>query len=72
MRHHDMIQHIGADIPARYTVDGHRVSAREYNDIMDTAHALGTVECLWTKGKQLSGGRIRRTNGCVVRVPYRA
>lgn len=72
MRHHDMIQSIGADMPARYTVDGRRVSKETYNALMDTAHSLGTVECLWTKGRQVTGGRIRRTNGCAIRVPEKS
>jgi len=53
------IEHIGADIPARFYIDGKRVSRRDYDAAKDSCARL---DCFATKGKQLPGGLIRRTN----------
>jgi len=53
------IEHIGANIPARFYIDGKRVSRHDYNAAKDSCTRL---DCFCTKGKQLTGGHIRRTN----------
>ena len=61
----DLVEHYGADMPARYYVNGRRVSRREFQSIKDRAHTQGRIDCFSTKGRQLPGGKIRRTNYCV-------
>lgn len=49
----------GADMAARFYVDGRRVSRAAYQAIKDSAQRL---DCFATKARQLPGGRFRRTN----------
>jgi hypothetical protein len=65
MRAIELVEHIGADMPSRHYADGRRISAADARDLKDRAERL---ECLSTKGRQLPGGRIRRTNYTTVRL----
>lgn len=58
-RHHTIAETIGADMESRFYVDGRRVSRAHVEYLKIRADRL---ECFHTKGRQLSGGRIRRTN----------
>lgn len=69
MTYHEMVEHVGADMPTRYYIDGRRVSCDEYRRVKNTAYRRGSVDCLWTRCKPLSGGRLRRTNGSHVVLP---
>ena len=55
------VEHIGADTPARFYIDGKRVSRLDYNRAKDSCTRL---DCFMTKGRQMAGGKIRRTNYC--------
>lgn len=63
---YDLVEHIGANMPALYYVDGKRVTRSEYKSIEERGYAYGRVDCIWTKCKPLGAGRLRRTNGKVV------
>ena len=65
-----MTEHNGADTPARYYVNGIRVSAERFRDLKERAYSSGRLDSFATKGRQLRGGRIRRTNYCVATFSY--
>lgn len=62
MASYQLTEHCGAGYPSRFYIDGRRVSRSHFNCIRDKAHREGKIDCLLTVGKQLDGGRIRRTN----------
>lgn len=58
-KRYQLAQTLGADMETRFSVEGRRVSRERFETIRDSADRL---ECLQTVGRQLSGGRFRRTN----------
>lgn len=58
-RYYQLTEVTGADMPARYSINGRRVSKDRFRDVRDNADRL---ECVTTRGKQVGGGRIRRWN----------
>lgn len=67
MQHHySMTDHKGADMPARFYIDGVRVSREKFEDIKDRGHREGRVNCFHTSGREIAGGKTRRTNHCTV------
>ncbi len=62
---HELTDHRGADIPSRYYVDGVRVSAVKFEHLKDISLRMFNMT---TKGKNLAGGRIRRTNYTTIEV----
>ena len=57
--HYSISETTGADMESRFYVNGRRVS-REYVEYLKTR--ADRLECFSTKGRQLPGGRICRTN----------
>ena len=62
MAHHNLIEHKGADMPARFYIDGKRVSREKFEHVEQIARAYGRSECFYTKCRELEGGRLRRIN----------
>ena len=65
--HHEMVRHVGADMPARYYQDGRRVSRGHYEHLMHKAHTAGRVDCLHTRGRNV-GRSVRFTHSCCIRL----
>lgn len=62
MTSYQISETIGADMQPRYYVNGKRESA-DYVRWMKTQ--CDRLDCFQTKGRQMPGGKIRRTNYCV-------
>lgn len=69
MQSYELVEHIGGDLKSVYFVNGRRVSNHEYSLIVNKGYSHGgAVSCLWTRCKQLPGGKLRRTNGKTVTI----
>ena len=66
-----LIEHNGGDVPPRFYVNGIRVSGERFRALKDRAYSSGRLDSFLTRGRQLSGGRIRRTNYCVATFDYK-
>lgn len=58
MASYQLTEHIGADMPPRYYVDGRRVSRTHFDDMRNAPR----LDCFSTRCKIMPGGRFRRTN----------
>lgn len=65
MRLHELVKHQGADMPARFYVDGVRVRREQYEYLESIATHSDTFH---TKARGLPGGKIRRTNYKTIRI----
>lgn len=69
MKTYQLIEHIGGGLASVYYIDGRRVSNHEFSIISNKGHSAGgRVDCMSTKCKPLSGGRLRRTNYTTVTI----
>ena len=57
-----LVEHKGADMEARFYIDGVRVSREKAEHLKQQAYMFGRLDCFMTKGREISGGRTRRTN----------
>lgn len=69
MRHFQIAEHTGGDMPARFYIDGKRVSRAAMQDLKDKAYSHGRLECFQTVGKERPGGRTRRVNYSTAAIP---
>lgn len=69
MPRYQLTEHTGGDVPSRYYVDGRRVSYAAFETLRDKAHRWGKLDCFQSRGRQLPGGRIRRTNWSSATLP---
>lgn len=69
MRYHEITEHTGANMPARFYIDGKRVSREAVEDLKTRARMYGRLECFHTSGTEKPGGRTRRTNRSTAAVP---
>ena len=69
MPSYQLTDHKGADMPARFYIDGVRVSRERYEHIEQQGYTFGRVDTFHTVGKPQPRGRTRRTNYKRVFIP---
>lgn len=52
--------------PARFHINGKRVSRAEWERVTDQAHSEGTLCCFSTRAKPITGGGVKRWNYSVI------
>lgn len=62
MTHYNLIQTLTTNKPARYSINGVRVSRDKYENVIQQAHMYGRVECLATKAWSIDNGGTKRKN----------
>lgn len=62
---YQLTEHNGGGFPARYHVDGKRVSKTTFDTIRDKAFRDGRLDCFQTKCRPIGNGEFRRTNWSV-------
>ena len=59
-------QTLTPDRPARFYLDGRRISRARYDSLMERAYSEGTLCNAWTRGADLGGGKFKRWNGWTI------
>lgn len=67
MQSYKLIQTLTTGKPARYSVDGKRVSKETYEYISTRTHTYGRMECISTMAWPIDNGGIKRKNYSIAR-----
>lgn len=64
MAHFELISHKGGDMQSRFYANGQRISRDKFESLEIQGGIIGgRVSCIWSKAKELPGGKFRRTEG---------